>query len=132
MPPSRLGVIYPHTGMRRFIEVIGPARTRELFFLGVRISAATALSWGLVNWVWTLKSVAARSVDIATEIAAGAPLAQAGNKRVINAVLAERGRISDELGDELLALHRAGFASEDFREGVRAFTEKRSPRWRGH
>ena len=51
MPPAKLGLVYSHTGLRRFIDAIGAARTRELFLLGRYIDAATALAWGLVNRV---------------------------------------------------------------------------------
>ncbi len=49
MPPAKLGLVYSHTGLRRFIDAIGAARTRELFLLGSYIDAHTALAWGLVN-----------------------------------------------------------------------------------
>ena len=51
MPPAKLGLVYSHTGVRRFIETIGAARTRELFLLGRNLDAASALNWGLVNRV---------------------------------------------------------------------------------
>src|SRR4029077_9600350 len=51
MPPAKLGLVYSHTGLRRFIDAIGAARTRELFLLGSYIDAEVALAWGLVNRV---------------------------------------------------------------------------------
>ncbi len=51
MPPAKLGLVYSHTGLRRFIDAIGAARTRELFLLGRYINAPTALAWGLVTRV---------------------------------------------------------------------------------
>ena len=51
MPPAKLGLVYSHTGLRRFLDAIGAARTRELFLLGRYIDAPTALAWGLVNRV---------------------------------------------------------------------------------
>src|SRR6202044_279161 len=47
MPPAKLGLVYSHTGLRRFIDAIGAARTRELFLLGSYIDAPTAHAWGL-------------------------------------------------------------------------------------
>ena len=49
MPPAKLGLVYSHTGLRRFIDAIGVPRTRELFLLGKYIEAPTALDWGLIN-----------------------------------------------------------------------------------
>jgi enoyl-CoA hydratase/carnithine racemase len=131
MPPAKLGLVYSHTGIRKFIDTIGAARTRELFLVGRRIDARTARSWGLVNSVAERDRLAEETLELAQEIAGNAPLAQLGNKRVIRAVLEARGRLEPELERELIELRRACFSSEDFREGVRAFAEKRRPRWQG-
>jgi enoyl-CoA hydratase/carnithine racemase len=131
MPPARLGLVYSHTGIRKFIETIGAARTRELFLVGRRIDAATAREWGLLNAVTDPGDLAEQSLALAGDLAAGAPLAQRGNKRVIGAVLEAQGRLEPDVERELIELRRACFASEDFREGVRAFAEKRDPRWQG-
>ena len=60
MPPAKLGLVYSHTGLRRFIDAIGAARTRELFLLGRYIDAPTALAWGLVNRVAAAERARAR------------------------------------------------------------------------
>jgi enoyl-CoA hydratase/carnithine racemase len=131
MPPGKLGLIYSHTGIRKFIDTIGAPRTRELFLLGRRIDARTAREWGLVNSVAEPGKLAAEALALAEEIAANAPLAQRGNKRVIHAVLDAQAHLDPDVERELIELRRACFSSEDFREGVRAFTEKREPRWQG-
>jgi enoyl-CoA hydratase/carnithine racemase len=131
MPPAKLLLVYSHTGIRKFIDTIGAPRTRELFLVGRRIDARTAREWGLVNAIAEQGRLAEEALELAKEIAANAPLAQQGNKRVIAAVLNARGVIDPDTERELIELRRACFASEDFREGVRAFSEKRSPRWLG-
>ena len=131
MPPAKLGLVYSHTGIRKFIDVIGAARTRELFLVGRRIDAHTALRWGLVNEVADEDHLSDHALELAREIAANAPLAERGNKHVIGAVLAAQARLDADTEHELIELRRACFASQDFREGVRAFTEKRPPRWQG-
>ena len=70
--------------------------------------------------------VAERSVALAAEIAALAPLSLRGNKRVLQALIPP---LDPALEAELHALRDEAFRSNDFAEGVRAFTEKRSPRW---
>jgi enoyl-CoA hydratase/carnithine racemase len=131
MPPGKLGLVYSHTGLRKFIDAIGAPRTRELFLTGRRIDAHEAHAWGLVNACHEPDRLSAEAVALAVEVAAGAPLAQKGNKLVIRRLLEAEGEISREVEDELIALRRACFSSEDFREGVRAFAEKRQPRFTG-
>jgi enoyl-CoA hydratase/carnithine racemase len=131
MPPAKLGLIYSHTGLQKFIDVIGVARTRELFLIGRNVDADTALAWGMVNAVVDGAELEAEALRLAEEIAANAPLSLAGNKTVIRELLAARGRLDAETEQELVELRRRCFTSEDFREGVRAFAEKRAPRWRG-
>ena len=131
MPPAKLGLVYSHTGLRRFIDAIGAPRTRELFLLGRYIDAPTALAWGLVNRVAPVEELQALALDLARELAENAPLSQLGNKRVIAALLDAQGELPDAVEEELIGLRHASFASQDMREGMRAFAEKRPPRWSG-
>jgi enoyl-CoA hydratase/carnithine racemase len=131
MPPAKLGLVYSHTGLRRFIDTIGAARTRELFLLGRYVDAPTALAWGLVNRVASAGELETVAEDLAVELAGNAPLSQTGNKRVIAALLEAEGELPSDVEEELIELRRASFASQDLREGMRAFAERRAPRWRG-
>jgi enoyl-CoA hydratase/carnithine racemase len=131
MPPAKLGLVYSHTGIGRFIDAIGAARTRELFLLGSYIGAQSALEWGLVNRVVAAGTLESSALALACELAGNAPLAQRGNKRVIGALLAARGELARDVEAELIELRRASFSSKDMREGMRAFAEKRAPRWQG-
>jgi len=131
MPPAKLGLVYSHTGLQRFVDAIGEPRTRELFLLGRTIDARTALTWGLVNELALSVDLEEASLAMAGELAANAPLSVRGNKRVLRALLRARGVLDPVTEQELIALREACFASEDFREGVRAFAEKRPARWRG-
>jgi enoyl-CoA hydratase/carnithine racemase len=131
MPPAKLGLVYSHTGLRKFIDAVGAPRARELFLVGRNIDAATALDWGLVNAVHPEDELERAALALASEIAGNAPLSLQGNKRVIRELLAVEARLDPAVEAELVELRRACFLSEDFREGVRAFAEKRAPRWRG-
>jgi enoyl-CoA hydratase/carnithine racemase len=131
MPPAKLGLVYSHTGLRRFIDAIGAARTRELFLLGSYIDAPTALAWGLVTRVAAAEELEAMTLALAGELAGNAPLSQLGNKRVIAALLRAEAELPADVEEELMELRRASFASADMREGMRAFAERRAPRWRG-
>jgi enoyl-CoA hydratase/carnithine racemase len=130
MPPAKLGLIYGHTGLERFIEVVGVARTKELFLLGRNLDADAALRIGLVNEVVSAGELERAALQLAAEIAENAPISMKGNKRVIE-TLARNPALSDEQEAELVELRRSCFRSEDFREGIRAFAEKRKPRWTG-
>jgi enoyl-CoA hydratase/carnithine racemase len=131
MPPAKLGLVYSHTGLRRFIDAIGATRTRELFLLGSYIDAPTALQWGLVNRLAPADELDAAALAVADELASNAPLSQLGNKRVIAALLHAEAGLPEDVEQELIELRRASFASRDMREGMQAFAEKRRARWRG-
>ena len=131
MPPARLGLVYSHTGLRKFVDAIGVPRTKQLFFTARNIPARTALQWGLVNEIVAPEALAERAVAYAAQIAANAPLSLQGNKRTLRELLAAEGELDPEIERELVELREACFHSEDFFEGVRAFAEKRPPRWQG-
>jgi enoyl-CoA hydratase/carnithine racemase len=130
MPPAKLGLIYGHTGLQRFIEAIGVARTKELFLVGRNVDADWSLRAGLVNAVVEADQLEAASLDLAAEIAANAPISMRGNKYAIEA-LATNPELPPELAHELVELRESCFSSEDFREGIRAFAQKRKPKWTG-
>ena len=131
MPPAKLGLIYSHTGLKKFIEVCGVANTAELFHVGQNVDSDRALAMGLVNQVVEADALEERALELAGEIAANAPLSLAGNKRIMRALREHPGRMPEELERELIELRESCFRSEDFREGVRAFAEKRRPEWQG-
>ena len=131
MPPAKIGLIYSHTGLRKFIEVCGVANTNELFLLGRNVDADRAYEMGLVNQVVDGERLDALALELAAEIAANAPLSLTGNKRVIRELRQNAWPLRPELERELVELRESCFTSEDFREGIRAFGEKRPPRWKG-
>jgi enoyl-CoA hydratase/carnithine racemase len=130
MPPAKLGLIYGHTGLQRFIDAIGVPRTKELFLTGRNFSAEHAERIGLVNEVVDDGELDRASVELAAEIAANAPLSMRGNKHAID-TLSSYPRLTPEQERELIELRESCFASEDFREGVAAFAERRKPYWKG-
>jgi enoyl-CoA hydratase/carnithine racemase len=130
MPPGKLGLIYSHTGLQKFIDTIGVAATRELFFVGSNVDAERAERLGLVNRVVSPEEFETATVELASEIAGNAPLSLRGNKEIIRRLVSFP-RLTGEGEEEVIELRLSSFKSEDFREGVRAFGEKRSPRWKG-
>jgi enoyl-CoA hydratase/carnithine racemase len=130
MPPAKLGLVYSHTGLQKFIDTIGAARTRELFFVGRNLEASRAEQIGLVNDVVTPERLQEAAVELASEIASNAPLSLRGNKEIIRRLVSFP-RLSEQQEREVIDLRLSSFSTEDFREGVKAFGEKRKPRWRG-
>ena len=130
MPPAKLGLIYGHTGLRRFIDAIGVPRTKELFLTGRNLDAERAEEIGLVNEVVDDGEIERASLDLAAEVAANAPLSMKGNKHAID-TLNSYPRLTEAQERELIELRESCFASEDFREGIAAFAEKRKPDWKG-
>jgi enoyl-CoA hydratase/carnithine racemase len=130
MPPAKLGLIYGHTGLRKFLNVVGLARTKELFLTGRNFEAMRAEHIGLVNEVVSDDRLEAESVALAAEIAANAPLSMKGNKSAIDLLNASP-VLTEQQEAGLIALRESCFSSEDLREGIRAFGEKRPPEWTG-
>jgi enoyl-CoA hydratase/carnithine racemase len=129
MPPARLGLLYSQNGLQPFLDLLGPGRTKLLFYSGRLFSARRALELGLVDEVLPDERLEAETYALAGEIAANAPLSIRNTKRVL-AHLTRR-----PLGPEALAeiedLVRETQASGDFQEGQRAFFEKRRPTFEG-
>jgi enoyl-CoA hydratase/carnithine racemase len=130
MPPGKLGLIYSHTGIQKFLDTVGPARTRELFFTGRNVTAERAEQIGLVHETVPPEDVSKRTVALAAEIAGNAPLSLKGNKQIIRELLTFP-RLSERVEREVIDLRLSSFRTADFREGVKAFAEKRKPRWQG-
>ncbi len=129
LPETTLGIIPGAGGTQRLPRLVGEARAKEMILLGRKLTAAEALSWGLVNRV-TAKGV--NVVDDAVAwmepIANGAPIAQAAALEAID----RAGDVGIELGMELEKVsYDKVLVSEDRREALAAFAEKRKPRFAG-
>jgi enoyl-CoA hydratase/carnithine racemase len=134
IPSARLGIVIGFENVQRLVLAVGPKRAAALLIAGRELSGEEAAAWGLVDEAVAPDRVASRAEELAREIAAAAPLSVRASKRGIRAVLAklsidratEAHRI---LEFDMMAADALG--SEDLREGLRAFRERRPPEFHG-
>ena len=134
IPSSRLGIVIGFENIERLVLSIGPKRAAEILYTGRPVSGETAAAWGLVNQAVPPDRLTERVREIAEAIASSAPLSVRGSKRGIAAVLAHLAVDRAAEGERVAEVDAAAaeaFASEDLREGIAAFRERRDPRFRG-
>jgi enoyl-CoA hydratase/carnithine racemase len=129
LPETSLGIIPGAGGTQRLPRIVGEARAKEMILLARRLTADEALAWGLVNRVTpTGKSVVDDAIEWMRPIAEGAPIAQAAALEAIDRAL-------DATLEQGLELEKVSYdktlVSQDRREALAAFAEKRKPRFQG-
>jgi len=129
IPAARLGLGYHYSGMEQLMALIGPSYTKEIFFTArTDWSAQDALRMGLVNQVVPKAELEAFTREYALTIARNAPLTLRSAKASVNELLRPSEKRDLAMLERLIA---DCFNSQDYQEGVRAFSEKRRPQFQG-
>jgi enoyl-CoA hydratase len=128
VPAAKLSVGYRFAGIRRLVELVGPAYTAEIFYTGRQFNAQEALQMGLVNRVLPAGELEKYVMDYAATLTANAPLTL---KAVKQCLIELRKDPSERDLDLCQKLVEDCFASQDYVEGRTAFMEKRKPVFKG-
>ena len=128
VPAAKLGLGYRYDGLKKLVDLVGPSFAKEIFYTARQFTAAEAQVMGLVNRVLPDAELESYVKDYAETIAANAPLTVDSVKYIVGQAVADESKRNPKKCDELV---QACFASNDYKEGRKAFMEKRKPAFTG-
>ncbi len=128
IPAARLGIIYGLGSVRQLVDLVGPAYAKDILFSARTFDAREALAIGFINRLLPASELEAYTYDYLKKVAENAPLSVRGAKVIIEAIL-EDGGIGQR--ERVRQLTLEAYESQDYKEGTRAFLEKRPPKFEG-
>lgn len=128
MTVARVGLLVPYDFIRKLIEIIGAANTAQILYTAEPVNAERALRIGMVHEVVPSASLDATVNSWAERVSSNAPLSLRTMKQSMRRAMSDS---NDAWHEDLLAMARVVRQSQDAKEGIRAFLEKRKPRWTG-
>ena len=128
IPAARLSIVYPLDAIGQLVDLVGPAYAKDILFSARTVSDREALAIGFIQRLVPAAELEKTTHDYLATLADNAPLSVRGSKAAIQAYLAG---FDDESRARLRALQIEAMTSEDYREGTRAFLEKRRPKFQG-
>ena len=130
IPSARLGIVVGYESVERLVRTIGPKRAAELLLAARTITGEEAVDWGMANLAVEPRALGEAVEELASRVAALAPLSVQASKRGVDGVLRSRGE-GQEARDEFAALALSALQSGDLLEGLGAFRERRAPDFKG-
>lgn len=121
--PAKLGIVYNLTSTKRLVDLVGPARAKEILYTARTLDVSEAYQWGLVDRVYAKHELAEKTYEFARLLAQRSHVSLRGTKAMVQAILDGAVEESPRLAHIVLD----SFNSDDYREGVQAFLEKRPP-----
>jgi len=128
VPAAKLGLGYRYDCLKKLVDLVGPSFAKEIFYTARQFTAAEAQVMGLVNRVLPDAELESYVKDYAETIAANAPLTVDSVKYIVGQAVADESKRNLKKCDELV---QACFASNDYKEGRKAFMDKRKPAFTG-
>jgi enoyl-CoA hydratase/carnithine racemase len=128
IPAARLSIIYGAEAVAQLVDLVGPAYAKDILYSARTVSAREALAMGLIQRLLPPEELEPYTYEYLRQVADNAPLSVRGAKLTVEACLAG---LTEADRERLQRLQLEAFESEDYREGTRAFLEKRRPRFQG-
>lgn len=124
--PAKLGLVYSLESTKRLVDLVGPARTKWILMSGQQIGAEQAQRLGLLDELSTVEDLDKVTLDFAQLLTTRAQFSVRAAKSIVGRILS--GQVEDD--EKTTEIRNSSFDTEDYAEGVRAFLEKRTPRFR--
>ena len=128
IPAAKLNIIYPPDSVSQLVDLVGPAYAKDILFSARAVGDREAVAMGLIQRLVPPGKLEPTTYDYLREVSENAPLSVRGSKQTIQSYLQG---LTDERRQRLRELALEAFESEDYKEGTRAFLEKRAPRFQG-